>query len=366
MDYNAIWNEICFHVNKNLNASERDFQTTIEFMFEKLGWSLYKGEIVTQKVIPIGSANSLKPDIVIMNDEQIIFVIELKKPNVMISERNKDQLKSYMRQLKLSFGILLGETLQVYYEVPSDNELPIMVKDIPFMNDSDDGAECIKLLSKVEYAFDRLQKYCVDSLAEAEKYKKSQKYVDLLCSEKGQGIVADLLKEKLLAEFSEEIVSLILDKIRIHISRKEERKSVSPLQKPYSQTHFNNHSNSPKADRIVQTLSGTSDRDTTTYDFDGRIYNKTNLPRAVVSKYVEMNPDVSIFELQSHFNFVKNVIVSRDEADTIAKSSNQPRHNKKLIRVSDGEIAVSNQWTPGKIGKFINIAQQLGFEIESL
>jgi len=45
MDYNAIWNEICFHVNKNRDATEQDFEKIVELLFEKLGWSSFKGEI---------------------------------------------------------------------------------------------------------------------------------------------------------------------------------------------------------------------------------------------------------------------------------------------------------------------------------
>ncbi len=78
MDFRSTWNEICFHINKSRHASERDFQTTVEFLFEKLGWSLFRGEIVSQTVIPVGSANSVKPDIVIKNDGRVVLVVELK------------------------------------------------------------------------------------------------------------------------------------------------------------------------------------------------------------------------------------------------------------------------------------------------
>ena len=60
------------------------------------------------------------------------------------------------------------------------------------------------------------------------------------------------------------------------------------------------------------------------------------------------------------------MIVLQSEAIEIAESSNQYRHNRKTIRVSDEEVAVSNQWTPVSIRKFISKAQQLGFEIEPI
>jgi hypothetical protein len=222
MDYKAIWNEICFHVNKNRNASERDFQTTIEFLFEKLGWSQYNGEIELNKTLSIGSANSVKPDIVIKHNEQIILVVEMKKPNTKMSERNAEQLRSYMRLLRLNFGVLLGETLQLFYELPIDNTLPIQINDIPFDENSQEGTELIKLLCKNDFSHDTLQKYCEDKYKNIKKHEISQKEVFFLCSDEGVSKVVALIKENLLLNHSEEIVSSIIDKITIRILHKEE------------------------------------------------------------------------------------------------------------------------------------------------
>ena len=71
-----LWNEICFLVKQHRKptSTERDFQIEAEHLFEKLGWSRFKGEIITQKVIPIGAAQSLKPDIIIAKDQKQIIV----------------------------------------------------------------------------------------------------------------------------------------------------------------------------------------------------------------------------------------------------------------------------------------------------
>jgi hypothetical protein len=105
MEYKDIWNELCFHISrKSRNTSERDFQITAESLFEKLGWSQYKGEIIAQKPISVGSSNSVKPDIVVKNGEETLFVIELKKPNITMSDRNVEQLFSYMRFTAVRFN----------------------------------------------------------------------------------------------------------------------------------------------------------------------------------------------------------------------------------------------------------------------
>jgi hypothetical protein len=207
-------------MHKNRNASEHDFQTIAESLFEKLGWLQHKGEIITQKAIPIGSSGNFKPDIVIQTNGQRLFVVELKKPNIPISGRNGEQLFSYMRQLKLNFGVLLGETLQVYYELPNDNKPPVKINEIPFDNDSTEGIKFIKILSKNECSLEKLQEYCKDKLINIEKKEKAQKLIMELCSPKGTGIMINLLREKLSTKYSEEIVTSIIDEIDIHILRK--------------------------------------------------------------------------------------------------------------------------------------------------
>jgi hypothetical protein len=228
MDFKDIWNDICYYkAHKSQKDSERDFQTVAESFFAKLGWLAYKGEIITQQSIQVGSSNSVKPDIIIKPyDEQPIFVVELKKQNITISERNVEQLISYMRLLKVKFGILLGDNLQVYYDLPNDNRPPSKVNEISFIEDSSEGINFIKLLSKNEYSCKKLQRYCEDILVNQEKYENFQKYINLLCSDKGTEIIINLIKEKFSSEYSEEIITDIMNEISINISRK---KIIPPL-----------------------------------------------------------------------------------------------------------------------------------------
>jgi len=175
MDYTTLWNEICYHVNKNRGSTERDFQTTVEFLFEKIGWSQYKGEIVTQLTIPVGSAGSVRPDIVIKDNDTIVLVVELKRADSDLSERNAEQLISYMRLLRLNYGVLLGEKLQVYSEMQHSNNSPVKICDVSFNADSDIGVECIEVLSKNNYSHDRLDEFSKKCLANPDKYNELRK-----------------------------------------------------------------------------------------------------------------------------------------------------------------------------------------------
>ena len=224
MDYKAIWNEICFHVKKNHDVSEDVFQKTAEHLFGLIGWSQYKGEIIPKNPLHAGSSGNVFPDITIKENGRSILVVELKKPSVSITEKHAKQLKSYMRLEKLDFGVLFGESLQLYYDLEGDEDDEILTKvtDIPFNNDSDEGIECIELLSKNGYTYEGLQKYCFDILTAARNTKKAQEYLDLLCSDEGAQIVRDILEEKLSSIFPKEIISRIIDDISISVSKKED------------------------------------------------------------------------------------------------------------------------------------------------
>jgi hypothetical protein len=229
MEYKDIWNDLCFHISQeSSNASEHDFQLIAESLFEKLGWLQHKGEIIAQKTISVGSSNSVKPDIVIKKDGETLFVIRLKKPNSTMSGRNVEQLFSDMRLLKLNFGILIGETLQVYYESTNNNKPPVQICDISFDSDYEEGIGIIKLLSKNEYSFEEFKKHCEKILVGREECVTIQKYVRLLCSEKGAGIIMDLLKEKLSTDCSEDVAASIINKVNISISRKGENGGETP------------------------------------------------------------------------------------------------------------------------------------------
>jgi hypothetical protein len=75
-------------------------------------------------------------------------------------------------------------------------------------------------LSKNECTPEKLQKYCEDLLVDNEKKERSKKYINLLCSMEGYKIIIDLLKEKLSAEYSEEIITSIINAIDIHVSKR--------------------------------------------------------------------------------------------------------------------------------------------------
>ena len=215
MDYQEIWNELCFKINKKKNVSEDEYQPLFEQLFDKLDWSERRGELVCQHKVRAGTT-TLRADIVIKNGDIINYVVEIKRPGLPASESYVEQLRSYMKQLDAEFGILIGNTLQVCRKNHAK-----MVCDIKFEENSKDGAEILRILAKEGYTFERFQQYCEDRLkAENEREMIAEK-INNLCSENGRNEITELLREKLLQEnYSVENVEKIITGVNISITER--------------------------------------------------------------------------------------------------------------------------------------------------
>jgi hypothetical protein len=223
-----LWNDICFIIDecRNKNYTEREFQIKIESIFEKLGYSKRNGEIESQRKIPVGAAQRIEPDIIVKCGNADLFVNELKKPSVNISSHNKGQLVSYMRQLKLKYGILWGETLQLYYDHSDDNESPKKIFEINFTSDNKTGVEFIDLLKKANYSDDLLSAFCQNKLNEMVSSKTANELVDTLVSHGGEEIVLSFLRDFLKTDYTDNIIQLALDSICVNISKRTSNESA--------------------------------------------------------------------------------------------------------------------------------------------
>jgi len=220
MDNQKLWNDFCFQVEKLRTCNEATFQYVAEILFEKFGWSQSDGEIISQKAIQVGSGRFVKPDIIIQSESKKHFVIELKKPKDMFSDRNKTQLISYMRLLRLHFGILIGNSLQLFYEVDDDDNDPILIIDIPFAKDSKEGIEFTSIIHSNNYSFVRFKEYCESILVKQVEKEKIQSEINMLCSALGKDAIIGLVRKELLKTYSQNSVDEILGAIVINVTKK--------------------------------------------------------------------------------------------------------------------------------------------------
>lgn len=203
------WKEICYLMKINQTSSENLFQSEVVNIFEKLGWLRFNKEIEEKRKINIGSANSLKPDIIVKNHVNDLFVVELKKPTVKYTERNDSQLFSYIRQLKLNIGLLINDRIHVFYE-DRDCRVPVEIMNIEFNENAQDGLKFLDLFSKQSFNNEVLLNYCKSQI-------KSLDAVDYLTSEEYKDRIIDLIKNDASEKFGKDIIEIALKSIEINI-----------------------------------------------------------------------------------------------------------------------------------------------------
>lgn len=246
------WNEICYLINnhKEKNSDERFFQNEVENIFEKLGWSRYRKEIISKIKIRIGSDRNrrLEPDITIRLNGKNIFVIELKHPNLYLQNNEYEQLSSYMRQLKLDFGLLIGNTFQLYYDSPNDNERPIKVFETNFTENNLEASNLIKIFEKQNFDEVELRSFCEKKLENLNNLVIADEIVKSLL-DNGERKLFELLVNDLKNDYHENIIENVISNLSINVSRKITHSIVSPtkseLQINYSYSSDKRHDTLP-------------------------------------------------------------------------------------------------------------------------
>jgi hypothetical protein len=113
------WNEICFLLSENVKKeiSENSFEQIVIQALRVLDWKQFSGDYEIRPSYQIGATNRITPDFVIKSTgNHKLFVIEIKQPNIPITSNHQQQLFSYMRQLKMEYGVLIGQAIQIFYD----------------------------------------------------------------------------------------------------------------------------------------------------------------------------------------------------------------------------------------------------------
>lgn len=220
------WNEICYLINihKKKNSLEGNYQPEIINIFEKIGWSRFKNEIIEGKSIRVGATNNVKPDLTIKKEDEIVFVVELKRPNAKSNIKSVEQLKSYMRLMRLNYGIYIGDNIELYYDEPNNKENPIKVFESNFDKDNENGAYFIKLISKESFSEIKLQEFCEEKLEQVLDIDIAKKLLTNLTSKNGVELLKELLKESLSSDYNENIIEYVLDNLSVKLSKINEIK----------------------------------------------------------------------------------------------------------------------------------------------
>lgn len=219
-----IWNEICDLLSESLptDINERRFQEFVVQALRLLEWRKSLGDIECQRPIPTGSASRMEPDIIVKSNYKDLFVIELKLPNTPIISRNQQQLFSYMRQLKLEYGMLIGQGIHIFYEGPLSNQNdPILVESIKFERNNPKGEKFVDLFCKDSFNQEALKEYTLEAINIHNRKKQMKVLYERILSNDFRRTIPNLIKQEFINEFDGELIDSVLEGLEIEIREKD-------------------------------------------------------------------------------------------------------------------------------------------------
>lgn len=160
MEYIKIWNEIVRLFNGYREKEESKVQGLWEnICCEFWGYRKLYNEIDTQRKIHLGSSERVVPDIILRKDDKDIAIIELKRGSLSSNEKYKQQLFSYLKQLKLNVGVLITNKIQLFlYDYKKlDSEQKCV--EINFTIDNINGQKFIELFDRDNFNFELLKEF---------------------------------------------------------------------------------------------------------------------------------------------------------------------------------------------------------------
>ena len=237
------WNQFVYVLceAKKKDVDEDTYHTLIENQLQLLNWMMYKGEICHKPNIPIGNSKFIQPDILIKSDNEEQFVIEVKRPVHTQTERERVQLESYMRQLKLDVGIYIGEHIEVFYDKPKSKDA-VSVMRIPLEIDNKLGARFVEKFFRDNFSRDAIVDFCEERIKEIQRQASLNKIKESLIADVQTQITESLkpyLMEKYGNSFSEEEIKSMLATLRFTVTEEGKRQpepKVEPVKvKPTTQ-----------------------------------------------------------------------------------------------------------------------------------
>lgn len=224
------WNYFIYDLceAKKKDVDEDTYHTLIETQLQHLGWAKFKGEICHKPNIHIGNNNRIEPDILIKRDGEDEFVIEVKRPSHKQIKKDVEQLLSYMRLLKLSVGIYMGEHIEIFYDMPSSKDAVSIMK-VPLEIDNKLGARFIDKFLKDNFCRESIVNFCEERIQEIQRQNSLNEIKESLIAD-AQTQIAESLKPYLMdkygSSFSEDEIKGML--ATIHFTASAEGSRIEP------------------------------------------------------------------------------------------------------------------------------------------
>lgn len=348
---NENWPEIVESLQPyfKANSPEDDYQREIENCLKYLGWKKTNGTMRSQLSLPIGNSNAIRPDIVLLMNDNPVLPIEIKRPLNVHKERQENQLMSYMRQLRLNVGLLIGEKIELYYDVPDDGENPVCVFSAEINRADVNGSIICDMLEYKKFNSEELEKFCKEQHNKImARNNLHQRLAEFLSEDNGVRNVMSLLREKFAAEgFDDNVINEEFANVIINVSFKGQG-AVSVTK---------------KNDKVIS-------KDKPKYSIDRiNFYVKRRFVLEVIRRYIKEHPNITFEELEKQFPeslHTKSLGVVRTLDYVEMRMKSQPdlrnryflKPDEILVLNNGAKVVVTNQWGD-LFPKFLNCAKKL-------
>ncbi len=218
------WNEINFLLSENIKTdiSETDFEKNVIQALRVLDWKEFLGDFDIRPSFQFGAANRIMPDFVIKSaTNQKLFVIEIKQPSIPLTSTFQQQLFSYMRHLKLEYGILIGQSIQIFYDGNlAKQEDPILLETIRFEKNNKKGETFVELFNKENHNVESLKNFTIEALKKINQKQDFKELTKKIISESYSEKLIELIKQDFISEYDGELIDSVLKDLKFEITEK--------------------------------------------------------------------------------------------------------------------------------------------------
>ena len=362
------WNKLCYYLSEKITTDipEIEFEPIVEKGLEILGWDEFSGDFEIRPNYQLGSTKDrMKPDFVVKSNKtgEKLFVIEIKRPKVLLSNQNQIQLSTYMRQFKLEFGILIGPQIQIFYDGElNKNENAALLENIEFKRETEKGKQFTELFSKDKFDINLLKEFAKKSYEKINEKVVEKEIKKKLLSDDFKEILSELIIEKLSVEYDINSVYNVLEGIKLDISEK-----IKIPQTTVNQS-TNNYIKEPINPKQYS-------RDKTKYVING---NGIKLPKnrfvlEFIREYLKHKPTdfrclKTIFkdEFQGSTGVINNLELINKKYINQSNKRHFSQDNEILISSDDVKFAVSTEWRFDNVQHILKLAKREGFQIDEI
>lgn len=355
-----IWKSFVYYLidAQKRNVEEEEYHSIVEKQLQLFGWAPYLGEICHKQNIPIGNNKYIQPDILIKKGNDVQFVIEVKRPVHKFTERERQQLESYMRQLKVRVGIYIGDHIEIMYDTPKSKDA-ISVLKLELDLEDKHGEEFSGLFSKANFSKEAIENFCEERIEELKRQANLQK-----------------IKENLIADANNQITNSLFttlsDKYGETFSKDEIKAMLSTLSFSAISSETSETANANANDDYLSKGDKKQEHDHTLYSLNGGDFVvKRQFAYNVVNTYVKLHPSATYSELESifkpeiggSFGIIRTLDFIR-EKNYVGASRYFTKDNEILHSSDNISFAVSSQWGTKNIDNLVKLAEQLGYKVE--